>query len=113
GGGLGCPLSTWDPWATPTRLSERLHFQSGSSGCFRSQSGRALRTGGWVMKFHGGGGDVVAHSSVQASQGSLPARSPVRSERNTLTRKTSTPTPRITAPTVCAKLIGSQPGSGA
>src|SRR5215510_11340573 len=48
----------------------------------------------------GGGGEVVAHSRVQASQGSAPASSPFRSETMTFTTKKSTPmawrgTPRV------------------
>src|SRR5438445_1217841 len=56
----------------------RVHsyFQSGSSGCLRSQSGRRLRTVGMVSKLYGDGGEVVAHSSVQASHGSSPAGAP-------------------------------------
>ena len=49
------------------------YFQSGSSGCFRSHSGRRLRTTGIASKLYAGGGEVVAHSSVQASHGSSPA----------------------------------------
>src|SRR5215813_11897157 len=54
------------------------YFQSGSSGCFMSHSGRALRTSGTVSKLYSGGGEVVAHSSVHASHGSSPACSPLR-----------------------------------
>src|SRR5581483_8288940 len=53
-----------------------LTAQSGDSGCLRSQSGRRLRTIGTVSKFSAAGGEAAAHSSVQASQGSLPARAP-------------------------------------
>src|ERR1700692_4900898 len=53
------------------------YFQSGSSGCLRSQSGRRLMTTGILAKLYSGGGEVVDHSSVQASQGSLPADSPL------------------------------------
>src|SRR4029077_2086847 len=35
-----------------------------------------LRTGGTRSKLYGGGGEVVAHSSVLACQGSSPATSP-------------------------------------
>src|SRR5262245_33898237 len=56
------------------------YFQSGSSGCFKSQSGRALRTTGTLSKLYSGGGEVVAHSSVHASHGSSPAFSPLRNE---------------------------------
>jgi len=50
----------------------------------RSRSGRALVTYGTVSKFHAGGGDVVYHSSVSASHGSLPTRAPTRVVRTTL-----------------------------
>ena len=45
----------------------------GSPGCSRSHSGRRLRTGGTWSKLCSGGGEVVAHSSVQASHGLSPA----------------------------------------
>src|SRR5579871_2291691 len=64
------------------RSSRHSYFQSGSSGCFRSQSGRRLRTVGIVSKLYEGGGDVVAHSSVQASHGSSPAGAPVFREKS-------------------------------
>src|SRR5579862_3647803 len=54
------------------------YFQSGSSECFRSHRGRRLRTAGIEAKLYSGGGEVVAHSSVQASQGSLPATAPAK-----------------------------------
>src|SRR5713226_9235996 len=55
------------------------YFQSGSSGCLRSQSGRRLWTTGIAAKSYSGGGEVVDHSSVHASHGSFPAGSPFRS----------------------------------
>src|SRR5262249_9805245 len=66
----------WFSWAP-------LHsyFQSGSSGCFRSQSGRRLRTVGIVAKLYSAGGELVAHSRVHASHGSLPAGWPFLAER--------------------------------
>ena len=60
-----------------THLASISYFQSGSSGCFKSHSGRRLRTTGNAAKLYSGGGEVVAHSSVQASQGSLPAILPL------------------------------------
>src|SRR5262245_24050923 len=54
------------------------YCQSGSSGCFRSQSGRRLCTVGTAAKLYDGGGEVVAHSSVQASHGLSPAGLPLR-----------------------------------
>src|ERR1700689_5015819 len=58
------------------RLLLYWYFQSGSSGCFRSHSGRRLLTTGILAKSYSGGGELVAHSSVHASHGSLPAASP-------------------------------------
>src|SRR6185312_10022650 len=64
--------------------SPHSYFQSGSSGCFRSQRGRRLWTVGIVSKLYAGGGEVVAHSSVQASHGLSPAGLPFRSDTITL-----------------------------
>src|ERR1700730_11448735 len=52
------------------------YSQSGSSGGFRSHNGRRLWPTGASSKLYGGGGEVVSHSSVHASHGSLPASSP-------------------------------------
>ena len=49
-----------------------------SSACSRSYSGRSLWTTGSDVKLPGGGGELVAHSSVQARHGLSPATSPVR-----------------------------------
>ena len=40
-----------------------------------------------ASKFSGGGGDVVYHSRVSASHGSLPARLPLRRVTHTFTKK--------------------------
>src|SRR5437588_12632977 len=56
----------------------------------RSFSGMKLRTGGTRSKLYGGGGDVVAHSSVLPCHGSLPAISPWFQLRTMLIRKIST-----------------------
>src|SRR5438552_1695999 len=45
--------------------------------CRRSKTGRSERIGGSVSKLYGGGGEVVAHSSVFPSQGSSPTCSPL------------------------------------
>src|SRR4029077_15360255 len=63
------------------------YFQSGSPGCLMSQSGRRLLTTGGLVKLNSGGGDVVDHSSVQASHGSRPARFPLRSDQRMLATK--------------------------
>src|SRR5271165_5839977 len=68
------------------------YFQSGSSGCFKSHSGRRLRTTGILAKLYSGGGDEVAHSRVQASQGSLPAGFPLRYDQTTFTTQNRMPT---------------------
>src|SRR5262245_31336348 len=73
------------PFTTEATLHS--YFQSGSSGCFRSQSGRRLRTLGIVSKLYDAGGEVVAHSSVQASQGSSPAGLPQRYDTTRLITK--------------------------
>src|SRR5258708_21968437 len=54
------------------------YFQSGSSGCLRSQSGRRLLTEGMTAKLYAGGGEFVNHSRDQASQRSLPSTFPPR-----------------------------------
>src|SRR5216684_6956184 len=73
------------------RTLPHSYCQSGSSGCLRSHSGRRLLTSGIFAKLYIGGGEVVDHSSVQASQGSLPAVSPLTSDRSKLKTNTSTP----------------------
>src|SRR5438046_422731 len=62
----------------PDGGSHRDHGASRSSGCLRSQRGRRPLTAGMLEKFSGGGGEVVAHSRVNASHGSSPAISPER-----------------------------------
>src|SRR5579862_5070163 len=88
------------------------YFQSGSSGCFRSQSGRRLRTTGIVAKSYSGGGEVVDHSSVHASHGSFPAGSPERSDRTMLITNMSTAMPWNSAPIDSTKLSVSSPRPG-
>src|SRR5438876_2681863 len=53
---------------------------SGRSGLARSHNGRRLRIGGSATKFSCGGGEVVAHSRVHASQGLSPATLPRKNE---------------------------------
>ena len=60
------------------------YFQSGSSGCFRSHSGRRLRTAGMTAKLYSGGGELVDHSSVHASHGSFPAALPRKYDQTRL-----------------------------
>src|SRR5208337_488929 len=67
------------------------YFQSGSSGCFKSHSGRRLRTTGIMAKLYSGGGDAVDHSSVQASHGSLPAAFPLKYDQTRFQTKIRTP----------------------
>src|SRR5919205_2853614 len=47
-----------------------------SCGYFSAQKASRPSTGGITAKLYSGGGDVVAHSSEEPSQGSLPATSP-------------------------------------
>src|SRR5260370_41148651 len=77
--------------ATQSSSPVYSYFQSGSSGCLMSQSGRRLLTTGIVAKLYSGGGELVDHSSVHASQGSFPAASPLTSDLSKLNPNTSTP----------------------
>src|SRR5439155_1654451 len=83
--------------------------QSGSSGCFRSHSGRRLRTVGITAKLYVGGGEGVDHSSVQASQGSAPAGRPLRSDTMALYTKSAKLGTWIIAPSVVSWLSSVQP----
>ena len=60
------------------RPPHHSYFQSGSSGCLMSQSGRRLLTTGILAKLYSTGGELVDHSSVHASQGSFPAALPLK-----------------------------------
>src|ERR1700677_3313404 len=86
------------------RNGDYSYFQSGSAGCLRSHSGRRLLTTGSSAKLYSGGGELVAHSKVQASHGSFPAICPFRRERMILKTKTSNPRAWKTAPMVQTKL---------
>src|SRR5271169_2094606 len=88
------------------------YFQSGSSGCFKSHSGRRLRTTGIVAKLYSGGGDVVAHSSVQASQGSLPATLPLKYDHTKFTTQNRMPTIWKITPTETIMFQTSHPRPG-
>src|ERR1700722_4887086 len=68
------------------------YFQSGSSGCLMSQSGRRLSTIGVTAKLYSGGGEEVDHSNVHASQGSGPAGSPSNKDHSMFATNASTPT---------------------
>ena len=68
-------------------------------GWFASHTGRFDRIGGsGPSKLVGGGGDVVAHSSVWPSHGSSPAGSPRRNVRHTFQRNGRIEAPRRNAP---------------
>src|SRR5271155_2179620 len=69
------------------------YFQSGSSGCLMSQRGRRLKTTGIVAKLYSGGGELVDHSRVHASQGSFPAIGPLNLDQNKLATNTRMATP--------------------
>ena len=62
-----------------------------------------------MSKSYDGGGDVVYHSSVSASHGSLDARTPCRATlvRQTLTMKRNTPMVMIPEPMVDTRLYDS------
>src|SRR5207247_10089692 len=66
----------------------------------RSRKGLALVTYGTLSKLYAGGGELVYHSSVSATQGSWPARRPTRVVRTTLIRKKSVPKAITKAPIV-------------
>jgi hypothetical protein len=56
-----------------------------------SDSGFRERTTGMRLKLYGGGGEVVAHSSVEAPQGFGPAAGPDRKLRRASMKKTTKP----------------------
>ena len=68
---------------------------------------------GSASKLYGGGGLVVAHSSVLASHGSSPAFGSERSVMKTFHRNGSMLTAIMNAPIVDRKLSSVQPGFGA
>src|ERR1700722_12674991 len=70
------------------------------SGCAKSHRGRRPRMGGSHLKLSAGGGEVVAHSRVQAFQGLFPAGFPQRRLANIFQSSTRTEMPRMNAPMV-------------
>src|SRR3979409_176503 len=76
----------------------------------RSRSGMKLRTGGTRSKLYGGGGDVVAHSSVLPCHGSSPAISPPCQLRTTLMRNSRTENAIRKDEIVMIRLVVPQPG---
>src|ERR1700756_2479768 len=88
------------------------YWLSGSSGCFKSHNGRRLATTGTEAKLYAGGGELTDHSSVQASQGSLPALSPFQYDRIRFATNTRTPAAWMKAPIETIRLIASQPRPG-
>src|SRR5258707_8887378 len=109
------PHRSSDSWivtvAAVIGISLYSYFQSGSSGCLRSQSGRRLFTDGSTAKLYAGGGDAVDHSSVHASQGSLPARGPAWYDRARVKRNTSKPAAWNTTPIATMRFHVAQPRS--
>src|SRR6185369_8715173 len=89
------------------------NFQSGSWGCFKSHKGRLLRTTGSFSKLYSGGGENVAHSSVQPSQGSSPAFSPERIESTTFQMKSAMAAACAITPSEEIRFQKSHPRSGA
>src|SRR5260221_2728257 len=89
------PHRSSDSWivtvAALIGISLYSYFQSGSSGCLRSQSGRRLFTSGITAKLYAGGGELVVHSKVQASQGSFPAILPLKKDQIRFAAKTNMP----------------------
>src|SRR5215475_5911274 len=76
------------------------YWLSGSSGCFKSHNGRRLATTGTVAKLYAGGGELVDHSRVHASHGSLPASAPLKYEMIRLATNTRIAIAWINAPIV-------------
>src|SRR5271155_5295588 len=74
----GCSASACAIAAVLIASGPHSYFQSGSSGCFMSHSGRRLVATGSVAKLYDGGGEGVDHSSVHASHGSFPASFPLK-----------------------------------
>src|SRR5215475_5637135 len=88
------------------------YWLSGSSGCFKSHNGRRLATTGTAAKLYAGGGELTDHSSVQASQGSLPALAPFQYETIRFHTKIRMATAWINAPRLTIKFRVSQPRPG-
>src|SRR5712691_1702117 len=86
----------------PSSVSAYLRCQKSSTEC----------TTGTASKLCGGGGDVVAHSRVRASQGSSPAISPCLRDHHTLYMKTTMDAAIMNAPTVETKFQKFQPAKG-
>src|SRR5207237_9969241 len=75
--GVARTRSRRTPLARRVQVAVRTGSCSTSSPASRrSRTGMKLRTGGTRSKLYGGGGEVVAHSSVLRFHGSLPAISP-------------------------------------
>ncbi len=81
--------------------------------CFRfdSQNGSRPSTVGRVSKFHSGGGDGIAHSSVAPFQGSATAFRGLREVLMTLIRNTRNAKPRMNEPAVWIWFSVSNPSS--
>src|SRR5438067_8886847 len=95
------------PWSS-TSSPRRRRAESASRSSW-SQFGYALRTTGMTGKLYGGGGEVVAHSSVPPYQGSGPAGGPRKRLQTRLPKISSSPAVRMKAPTVSERLYGPQP----
>ena len=80
--------------------------------CRRSNIGRSLRMGGSRSKLYAGGGEEVAHSSVFASHGSSPTRSPLIRVATTFTRNGRMLTAIMKAPIVEIRFSSFQPAIG-
>jgi hypothetical protein len=74
-----------------------------------SRTGRRLITSGSTSKFHAGGGDDVAHSSVLASHGSSGAVFGARMLMTKLIMNTVTEMAITNAPNVISELRSPQP----
>src|SRR5467141_1160070 len=83
---------------------------SGRSGFAISHNGRRLRIGGSASKFSCGGGEVVAHSKVQAFQGLSPAIFPRKNETTRFHTRMSDAAAIKKTPTVESMFIQAQWG---
>ena len=81
GNGRSSHECRWRLFVFPVRIVRVLHVPERAT---------ALNHGRRA-KLYSGGGDVVDHSSVQASHGSRPARFPLRSDQRMLARKQRIP----------------------
>src|SRR5207248_11226777 len=99
-------------WPLPRTSSPRSRRRRSARRSSTSQFGYALRTVGMTGKLYGGGGDVVAHSSVPPKNGSGPAGAPRKRLQTRFAKISSSPAVRMKAPIVSERLYAPQPSDG-